>query len=84
MTARQEWPEREFPIGAAIRYRPGNGTYGYEESLESDGRVPGIVEGFTRARVRVRLTLTQGGVRSVGHRWVEASSLIAAAEDLRQ
>ena len=54
-------------IGQAVRYKPGSGTYGYEDALESDGRLPGVVIGMTRprrdgpSRARVRLTLAKRG-----------------------
>lgn len=62
-------------VGQAIRYKPGTGTYGYEDALEDDGRLPGIVIGFSRTRVRVELTLAKRG-RSKVTRCVDAASLI--------
>lgn len=47
-------------VGDCVRYRPGAGTYGYEDALGPDGRVPGVVVGFTPTRIRVRLTLDLG------------------------
>ena len=66
-----------FTLGQSVRYRPGSGTYGYEDSLQPDGRVPGEVIGFSRARVRVRLTLEFG--RQV-ERCVDGDSLVVAEE----
>jgi len=63
-----------FTIGQAIRYKPGFGTYGYEDALEADGRVPGVVLGFTRTRVRIR-TRCNGGETV---RAVDAASLAPA------
>ena len=64
-----------FAIGDRVRYKPGYGTYGYEDALEADGRLPGIVIGLTPARVRVELTLTKRRGSTVV-RSVEASSLV--------
>lgn len=50
---------RRLPIGARVRYRPGYGTYGFEDCLEADGRLPGVVRGYTETRVRIELTLAQ-------------------------
>lgn len=64
-----------FTIGQAIRYTPGYGTYGYEDALEPDGRLPGVVEALTPSgRVRVALTLTKRGGLTV-RRTVAAFSL---------
>jgi hypothetical protein len=49
-----------FAVGDKVRYKPGIGTYGYEDALEADGRVPGVVIGHSTTRVRVRLTLDKG------------------------
>lgn len=49
-----------FTKGQSIRFRPGKGTYGYEDSMGEDGRVPGVVDGFTPKRVRVELELSHG------------------------
>jgi hypothetical protein len=63
-------PETRWGLheGQRVRYTPGIGTYGYEDVLENDGAVSGVVIGFTRTRVRFRI-LTQGrllnSVRSV-------------------
>ena len=73
--------EREqFPIGAAVRYRPGSGTYGLEDCIEADGRLPGVVRGHTDTRVRLELTLTKRRGQTV-RRAVNAASLILAAGD---
>lgn len=56
----------ELKIGQMVRYKPGKGTYGYEDAIAAsfDGRVPGVVVGFTATRVRVRLTLDSGRKRT--------------------
>ena len=57
-----DWPAiAPFRVGQAVRYRPGFGTYGYEDALEADGKIPGVVVGFTRTRVRVELALRGRG-----------------------
>ena len=59
-----------------VRYKPGIGTYGYEHLLETDGRVPVTVVGFTPTRVRVELPK---GKALVGNRsvvTVYATSLV--------
>jgi len=49
-----------FTIGQPVRYKPGFGTYGYEDALEADGRLPGVVIGSTPAgKVRVELLLVK-------------------------
>lgn len=76
-----------FNVGDQVRFKPGYGTYGYEDCLEADGRVGGIVVGFTTSkkqpRVRVQLTLYHcvDGRRGAGHivcRAVDAASLVRA------
>ncbi len=64
-----------FPIGQAVRYKPGFGTYGYEDCLEADGRVPAVVVGYTNTRVRLELTLALRGGSRV-RTSVNAASLI--------
>jgi hypothetical protein len=64
-----------FAIGQAVRYQPGSGTYGYEDALEVDGRLPGIVVGFSPTRVRVTLTLHKRGRGVTVTRCVDATSL---------
>jgi hypothetical protein len=68
-----------FKVGDRVRYRPRECVYGYETSIEADGCVPGIVIGFTKQRVRVRLTMTLAGVKSQRDRAVEAESLERAS-----
>lgn len=63
---------RQFPIGARVRYRPGNGTYGYEDCLEADGRLAAVVAGYSPTRIR--LTFLVGRVRNT-ERAVDAASL---------
>jgi len=65
----------KFKIGQTIRYTPGTGTYGFEDSIKADGFVYGIVIGFSPTRVRVELQL--GGQRSGSTvtRCVDAESL---------
>lgn len=74
---------RTWAIGQPVRYRPGTGTYGYERETNAspDGRVPGVVVGYSRTRVRVRLTLEFG--RHVT-RCVEAASLRPVDHELAQ
>ena len=67
-----------FAIGQTVRYQPGTGTYGYEDVLEIDGRLPGVVVGFSPTRVRVRLTLTKRGRGVTITRCVDAESLESA------
>lgn len=58
----------KFKSGDLVRYKPGNGTYGYEDVLDADGRVDCTVVGFTTTRVRVRVDhpgRMQGSVRVV-------------------
>lgn len=64
-----------FPEGARVRYLPGFGTYGFEDALEDDGRLPGVVLGHTPTRVRVELTLKRRGGKLV-RRAVNADQLI--------
>jgi hypothetical protein len=45
----------DFPCGQCVRFRPGKGTYGYEDCLDSDGRLSAIVVGHTTTRVRIEL-----------------------------
>lgn len=61
----------KFTKGQRVRYKPGVGTYGYEDTVEADGRVPGIVVGFTRTRVRVQMRCDRGPIA----RAVDAASL---------
>ena len=68
----------KFSIGDCVRYKPGYGTYGYEDALGSDGRISGVVVGHSRRRVRVRLNLDLGRIVT---RCVDASSLKPAALD---
>lgn len=71
----------KFKVGDAVRYRPGYGTYGYEDCLGEDGRVAGIVCGHTPTRVRVELTIDLrriGGRVRTERRAVDPASLILA------
>lgn len=72
-----------FTVGQKIRYKPGSGTYGYEDVLCADGRLAGVVVGYTRTRVRVRLTLDFsriGGRVQHKERCVDAASLVLEAQ----
>lgn len=73
----------EFRAGQAIRYKPGTGTYGYEDAVEPDGRIPGVVVNRTEThRIRVQLTIDRrriGGLVSTITRCVDAASLIKAS-----
>lgn len=51
---------KAFKVGDAVRYTPGFGTYGYEETVGPDGTVPGIVAGHSATRVRVRMMSDRG------------------------
>jgi hypothetical protein len=63
-----------FTVGQPVRYRPGYGTYGYEQVIEADGRIPAKVIGLTPSRVRIQFKLTEfGSVK----RAVDAASLVA-------
>ena len=55
--------EQRFPVGTPIRYRPGSGTYGFEDVTGADGRIGGVVEGYSATRVRIRLTFEGNGLR---------------------
>jgi hypothetical protein len=69
----------DFTIGQPIRYRPGSGTYGYEDVVEADGRLPGVVIDVTlRGRIRIELTLAKRRGQTV-RRTVAPSSLEAAS-----
>jgi hypothetical protein len=68
---------QQFPVGAAVRYKPGVGVYGFEDCVEADGRLPGVVLGYTDTRVRLELTLNLMRGRTV-RRSVNAASLIVA------
>lgn len=62
-----------------MRYKPGYGTYGYEDALEADGRLPGVVIGLTPAgKIRVALTLAKRGGCTL-QRSVDAASLAAGS-----
>ena len=51
---------QDLPIATPVRYRPGQGTYGYEDALEAGGCLSGVVIGHTATRVRVRVTFRVG------------------------
>jgi hypothetical protein len=78
MTVRQDLTAADrstFPVGQRVRYQPGSGVYGFEDCLEPDGRLSGVVRGHTPTRVQVTLTLAKrGGLRLA--RAVNAASLI--------
>jgi hypothetical protein len=65
-------------VGDAVRYKPGIRTYDYEDAIEDDGRVPGVITGFTPTRVRVLLRLAKRGPRAEKRATVEATSLARA------
>lgn len=68
----------KFKVGDGVRYRPGTGTYGYDDMLAADGRIAGEVVGFSATRVRVRLW-SDRTARTVT-RAVDAASLQKAEE----
>lgn len=43
-----------FSVDQRVRYKPGQGTYGYEHLVEDDGRIPAVVVGHSATRVRIR------------------------------
>lgn len=47
---------KDFAVDQRVRYKPGTGTYGYEDYLDADGRIPAVVIGHSPTRVRIRLT----------------------------
>ena len=64
MTIRRQLTDADreaFPVGQAIRYLPGFGVYGFEDCLEVDGRLPGVVVAHTATRVSIELTLKKRG-----------------------
>lgn len=66
----------EFEVGDQVRYKPGQGTYGYEHLLEADGRVPATVVGHTNTRVVIEIGKAIGGAGGINkRRTVDASSL---------
>jgi hypothetical protein len=71
-----------FIVGEAVRYKPGFGTYGYEDVLdEADGRIAAVVIGFTPRRAdtgipRVRIRFTKPGRIVNTTRAVDAKSLV--------
>lgn len=73
--------KRTFAVGDDVRYRPGFGTYGYEDMIEEDGRIPGRVVGFGTARVRVELRPLQ---MPPFNRSVAAQSLVKVNEMAKQ
>jgi hypothetical protein len=68
---------RAFLVQQLVRYKPGMGTYGYEEVLERDGRIPAIVVGHTATRVRIELLVERGHLRRK-RVTIDAASLQAA------
>jgi len=80
MTVRQALTDADrktLPVDQPIRYLPGSGTYGFEDCVEHDGRLPGVVLGHTDTRIRVELTLAKRGGMKV-RRAVNAAQLIRA------
>jgi hypothetical protein len=69
-----------FSEGDRVRYKPGTGTYGLEHFYEADGRIPGVVVGFTATRVRVELSIDPRKAHGISlqrkTRCVDAASLI--------
>lgn len=62
-------------IGTLVRYKPGDGVYGYEDLIEADGRIPAIVMGHSPTRTRIRFQPTRGRVHVLIERSVDVSSL---------
>lgn len=75
-----------FAVGQAVRYKPGSGTYGYEDLVQGDGRIPATVRGFGPPRrgnraargPLVKIEFLRG--RLPLRRAVDAASLIATTE----
>ena len=70
-----------FSIGQRVRYKPGYGTYGYEDLVESDGRIPAMVLGFGKPqrhgpRVKIEFFRNKTALR----RAVDAGNLILDRE----
>lgn len=63
--------QQDFERHEAVRYRPGTGTYGYEDGIQEDGRIPATVVGHSRTRVRIEFRC---GPRLIT-RCVDATSL---------
>lgn len=71
-----------FTIGDHVRYKPGSGTYGYEDLLQADGRIPATVRGLGPPRTGnradrgplVKIDFVRG--HTALHRSVDAASLI--------
>lgn len=77
-------PDAELlAVGRAVRYKPGSGTYGYEDLVEADGRIPATVTGFGKPRTgnraargpMVKIEFFRGGTPL--RRGVDAASLEA-------
>lgn len=76
----------KFAIGDAVRYKPGSGTYGYEDLIQEDGRIPATVIGFGSPQTgrradrgaRVRIEFFRG--RTAIQRSVDAQGLSRARE----
>lgn len=52
-----------FAVGDKVRYRPGVGTYGYEDLAGADGRVPAVVTGRSPSTVRLLIETMPGYFR---------------------
>jgi hypothetical protein len=63
-----------FKVGDAVRYKPGFGTYGYEDVLQVDGRIAAVVIGFSPTRVQIKFT--QSGRLKDRTRAVDVKSLV--------
>jgi hypothetical protein len=65
---------QDFEVHQPVRYLPGTGSYPYEDAREreGDGRIPAIVVGHSRKRVRIRFRCD--GVEVT--RAVDAASLV--------
>lgn len=62
---------RSFKVGDQVWYKPGFGTYGYEDVVDATGRVAAEVIGYSPTRVRIRTFNNRGAV----DRAVDAASL---------
>jgi len=73
---------QDFTVQQRVRYRPGTGTYGFEEAVEEDGRIPATVIGHSPTRVRIAfdIPMVADTRRRRVERAVDAASLIPAQD----
>lgn len=73
--ARPQGDPLEFSVDEVVRYKPGVGTYGYDDAIEADGRIPARVIGHSRSRVKITFAVTEYGITRSISRGVDAASL---------